>query len=223
MINIKDKYKKVSFSQSGEDLIVKFILNGLKIEKPSYLDIGAHHPFYLSNTALFYENGSRGINIEPDPILFKEFIKHRKNDVNLNIGIADKEGELDFHILNPPSLNTFSKEEAERFEIEHGYKITRVVKVQVNTIAHIIEKYCNGMFPHFLSLDAEGLDEQILYSINYNITAPIVICVETISFSTSGHGVKNYELINFLENKGYMVYADTYINTIFVQKKLWVR
>lgn len=219
----KNKYKKNSFSQSGEDLIVRFIFEALKIRKPSYLDIGAHHPFYLSNTAYFYENGSDGINIEPDPILFKEFIKERKNNINLNIGITDKEDELDFYILNPPSLNTFSKEEAERFEKEHGYKIVKVVKVQVNTIANIIEKYCNGIFPQFLSLDAEGLDEQILYSIDYNITAPIVICVETISFSTSGRGVKNHDLINFLENKGYMVYANTYINTIFVQKKYWIR
>ena len=104
----KVQYKK-SFSQSGEDLIVKYIFDILNIYKPSYLDIGAHHPTYLSNSALLYLNGSKGINIEPDPLLFKKFLKGRKNDINLNIGISDKEEVLDFYILNNPTLNTFSK------------------------------------------------------------------------------------------------------------------
>ena len=49
----RNKFLKNSYSQCGEDLIVEFILNGLKIKHPTYMDIGAHHPFYLSNTALF--------------------------------------------------------------------------------------------------------------------------------------------------------------------------
>ena len=52
-----DKYKKISFSQCGEDLIVKFIFDCLGINSPTYIDIGAHHPHYISNTALFYKNG----------------------------------------------------------------------------------------------------------------------------------------------------------------------
>lgn len=61
-----DDFKKISYSQCGEDLIVSFIFNRLGILNPNYIDIGAHHPYKLSNTAFFYESGSRGINIEPD-------------------------------------------------------------------------------------------------------------------------------------------------------------
>jgi hypothetical protein len=46
----KGKNIHFSFSQSGEDLIVKFIFDILKIKKPTYIDIGAHHSSYLSNT-----------------------------------------------------------------------------------------------------------------------------------------------------------------------------
>ena len=72
-----------------------------------------------------------------------------------------------------------------------------------------------------LSLDVEGLDEQILKSINYKNYSPKVICVETISFSTKGRGVKNDGMIQFLKENGYMVYADTNINTLFVLENLW--
>jgi hypothetical protein len=41
---------RTSYSQCGEDLIVKHVLGVLGISKVSYLDIGAHHPQYLSNS-----------------------------------------------------------------------------------------------------------------------------------------------------------------------------
>ncbi len=79
------------------------------------------------------------------------------------------------------------------------------------------------MFPDFLSLDAEGIDEIVLQSIDYKDNFPKVICVETISFSTVGRGKKNKKIISFLEEKGYLLYADTNINSIFVKKDLWER
>jgi len=51
------RYKK-SYAQCGEDLIVKFIFdNVLKINKPTFIDIGANHPYIGNNTFLFYKNG----------------------------------------------------------------------------------------------------------------------------------------------------------------------
>ena len=208
--------QKRSFSQCGEDLIVQFIFNQLGITKPTYLDIGAHHPYYISNTALFYLNGSRGINIEPDPILFKEFFTERKEDINLNVGVGEIEGEADFYIIDSPTLNTFSKEQAEGYSKEGNYNIVKVEKISLLTLEQIINQYANNIFPDFLSLDAEGIDEIITAQIALLRTKPIVICVETISFSTTGNGIKNVELQKFLEGLGYMLYADTYINSIFV-------
>lgn len=221
--NLKSKnpLHKISYSQTGEDLIIKFIFDNIGVTKPSYLDIGAHHPFYLSNTALFYENGSTGINVEPDPDLFEAFSKYRKKDININIGIGDHKGTADFYIISSPTLNTFSKEEAEGYINQGGYHITNVIKVPVNSLKNIIDQNNEGEFPQFLNVDAEGVDELIIKSIDYAHKYPLVMCIETISFSTSGNGVKNRALINFIKNNGYMMYADTYINTIFVREDIW--
>jgi len=218
-----ENYKKKSFSQTGEDIIVKFIFDNIGFNKPSYLDIGAHHPYYLSNTALFYELGSRGINIEPDPVLFENFIKYRPDDINLNIGISDKIGMQDFYIMNAPTLNTFSKEEADRAGLEGDYKIAKILKIKTELLQNIITQYANDKFPQFLNIDAEGIDELIINSIDFHSNYPIVICIETISFSNSGRGIKNLELINKIINAGYINYADTNINTIFVRKENWIR
>lgn len=219
----KEKYAQKSYAQSGEDVIVDFIFTSLGISNISYLDIGAHHPYYLSNTALFYEKGCRGINIEPDPILHEPFLKHRKQDINLNIGISDEPGLFDFYLMVPPTLNTFSEEEANRVTVEGNglYKIDKKIKVEVDTVTNIINKYHNGKFPDFLNLDAEGIDEIVLKSIDYTNNFPSIICVETISFSPNRKGVKNQAIIDYLVEKGYLLYADTNINSIFIKRELW--
>lgn len=216
-------FSKQSYSQCGEDLIVKYIFDKIGIPKPSYLDIGAFHPYNISNTALFYRLGFRGINIEPDPVLFKAFLKHRPEDINLNVGISTDEAELDFFMLNVPTLNTFSKKEAENYALEGDLFVKDVKKIKVLPVQTILDKHFQGQFPHFLSLDAEGIDELVIKSIDFETAYPLVICVETISFSNTGRGQKNTEMIDFLRSKGYIAYADTYINNIFVREDRWLR
>ena len=219
-----DSFVKLSYSQSGEDVIIKNIFDVLDISHPSYIDIGAHHPLYMNNTAIFYKNGSRGINIEPDSYLFQRFPLERELDINLNIGISDISGEQDFYIINVPTLNTFSKETAEDYSNKGNYNIIDVKKIKTETIQNVIRKYNNGIFPQFLSIDAEGIDELILNSIDFNSqNIPIVICIETITFSETGNGIKNKQIIEFLESKNYLYYADTNINSIFVHKSYWIK
>jgi FkbM family methyltransferase len=214
-----NKYKK-SYSQCGEDLIVRFIFDQLKISKPSYIDIGAHHPYIISNTSLLYLGGSKGVNVEPNPPFFDLFIKERPKDINLNIGISAKEQDLEYFEFNEPALNTFSTEEKENL-IKEGKALLSSKIVSTNSLEHVINNYCDNRFPHFLSLDVEGYDMMILHQINFDKSFPFVICVETISFSTKGNGIKNKELIDFLVSNGYFLHSDTFINSIFVKQDIW--
>jgi len=66
-----------SCSQAGEDLLIRFLFGTLGIERPTYLDIGAYHPWRFSNTALLYVRGSCGINVEAEPDALAAFDKHR--------------------------------------------------------------------------------------------------------------------------------------------------
>src|ERR1044071_4556109 len=94
---LKSQFRFKTFSQSGEDVIIKFIFdNILQIKQPSYIDIGAHHPFHLSNTNIFYEKGCRGLNIDPNPEAIKLFLKYRKEDININCGVSDSAGGTEF-------------------------------------------------------------------------------------------------------------------------------
>ncbi len=215
-------HEKVSFSQCGEDLIVRYVLDSLKIPKPRYLDVGAHHPSYLNNTRIFYDAGSTGVNVEPDPTLIGAFKSERPRDTNLNVGVAAESGELPFHIMHPRTLNTFSRADADNAVAEGKGRIRLdgVVTVPVVTVNSIMATHFETG-PDFLSLDVEGLDLAILESIDYSRFRPKVICVETITFSDNRRGTKILEIPRFLESEGYMLYADTQVNSIFVDGSIW--
>lgn len=211
-----------TWAQSGEDVIVAFILDHeLHVQSPTYLDIGAHHPTYLSNTYLFYERGCRGVLVEPDPVLFEVIARERKRDVCLNIGIGlgvARDAEL--FVMSTPTLNTFVREEAERIAEAGVHRIERVVRVPLVPANAILAEHFERA-PDLLSLDVEGLDLEILRSIDFERFRPTVICVETITYEDDGSGHKIPEIPAFLSARGYRVYADTYINTILVDDAAW--
>ncbi len=77
-----------TYAQHGDDLAIINLFNCLRIQQPSWLDIGAHHPFHLSNTALLYQRGSRGINVEANPALMEAFKLHRPEDKNVCVAVV---------------------------------------------------------------------------------------------------------------------------------------
>jgi FkbM family methyltransferase len=211
---------KTSFAQCGEDIIVNYIFSLRGLLSPTYIDIGANHPFFINNTAIFYEKGCRGINIEANPMLIGEFNKYRPNDINLNVGISIEEGESDFFILEDNTLSTFSKSESDNLQL-NGKKLLSIEKVKLTPIENILKKYFNDQFPDFLSIDVEGLDFTILQSIDFNKHFPKVICVEVAEYSAIGTGAKKTDLVDFLISKGYSEYATTNLNAIMVKNEFW--
>jgi hypothetical protein len=67
----------------------------------------------------------------------------------------------------------------------------------------------------------EGLDYEIIQSFNLIEWRPEVFCIETITYTEDNSEQKEYQIIEYMLEHGYMVYADTYINTIFVDKQKW--
>lgn len=217
-LKIIDPFGHVSYSQCGEDLIIDNAFKQLHIKKIKYLDIGAHHPINISNTYYFYKKGNSGVEIDPDISVFKELESVRKRDICLNIGVGLKNEMADYFVMSTRALNTFSKEEAERVSKNGTQKIVKVLKMPLKPVNEIISKYFNGGFPNFVSLDIEGMDYAILQSFDFSKYKPEIFCVETIIYTEDNKEKKIPEIAELMEKNGYFVYADTYINTIFVNK-----
>lgn len=210
---------QISYAQTGEDVIVFTLLQGLlKIESPVYLDIGAHHPTYLSNTYYMYRKGCSGVCVEPDPTLFDVIRRRRPRDLCLNVGVGEGSGKVaNFYVMTSKTLSTFSREEAESQVKGHGEKIEQIIPIPLLSIEEILTKHLQRA-PHFVSLDTEGLDLTILKGFDFERYRPEVFCVETLTHPDER---KLTEIFSFMEGKNYLVFADTYINTIFVERKAW--
>jgi FkbM family methyltransferase len=194
------------YSQHGEDIIVLNIFNRMWIDRPSYLDIGAHHPFNISNTALLYDRGCRGINVEPNPQLIEQFHVDRPDDINLCMGAGARASTLPLYCCHGEASgkSSFVKELAE------ATGPVTVVNVPVCSVAEIVRDHAGGIFPDFLSVDAEGLDLDVLRGIDYGASSPKVICVEM--FSADNAAIKD-----FLHG-GYFMLMQVGANGIFVRR-----
>lgn len=225
MKKVAHSSKVVSYAQCGEDLIVNHLLGLLNIPNPVYLDIGAHHPTYLSNTYFFYKKGFRGVCVEPDPRLFMKLSKIRKRDTCLNVGVGSEKmsgDKMDFYIMSSRTLNTFSKAEAERYQGYGNQKIEQVIAIPLISVDDIMKKYFVST-PNFVSLDVEGLDFKIIQSIDFSNYRPEVLCIETLSYTEDRTERKVDEIIELMHQNRYVTYADTYINTIFVEQESWTQ
>jgi FkbM family methyltransferase len=210
---------QVTYAQCGEDRILQFLLGLLGIHQPSYLDIGAHHPTHLSNTYLFYKEGARGVCVEPDPRLCQNIKAGRPHDTCLNIGIAaGTTGNLRFYVFNNPTMNTFS-ESVKDEQLKAGLVIRQQLEVEVQSINSVIARHFPSC-PNLISLDTEGMDMAILETFDFNSFRPEAFCIETV---TNVEARKMTEIIDFMKSKNYVVYADTFVNTIFVEQHCWDR
>ena len=210
-----------SYAQTGEDIIVHRVLTAMKIQQPTYLDIGAFHPIKFSNTMFFYERGSKGVCVEPDPQLCESFNIRRPRDICLNVGVGIKsESDVPFFLMSPASLSTFSESEARRIAAYEGYEIDRIISVPILGISTILEDFFDTP-PDFVSLDIEGNELEVLQGIDFAKCRPAVFCIETITFTPDYTGHKNEDISALLSDGGYLAIADTYVNTIYVNAEQW--
>ena len=212
---------KPSFSQAGEDQVIRFLLNDfLKIEKITYLDIGTNHPLFGNNTFYFYSRGAQGVCVEPDTRYAGLIKKYRKRDVFLQAGMSTgNETTADFYIFprKYSGWNTMLKEEAEQRQAETGIAFQRVETPLVK-INDVIRQHF-ATWPTIISIDVEGLDLAILQSLDFDRYKPEIICVESLTFSETNEHAKINGISDFILSKGYFTFADTFVNTIFCRKE----
>jgi hypothetical protein len=124
-------------------------------------------------------------------------------------------------LLDPSTLNTFSEKEVALYQEHYPWvKVRDTIKVNLFDVNNILKQHFkNGV--DLVSVDTEGMDFEIIKGIDFGTYKPTVICVETAVY-TKGHALKkNSEIVDYLRDKGYFVYADTFVNTIFVDYETW--
>ena len=208
-----------SFSQCGEDMILKFYFDSLKKDQITYLDIGANDPVRFSNTFYFYRYmKSVGVLIEPNPELHNSIQTKRPKDILIKKGIGkSKEEEVaDYYLMDWHEFNTFSKSVA--VETEKKYQgrnnIKGTIQIKLVPVNQVLDEYFSEGID-LLNIDVEGMDLEILKALDFARHRPSVICVEIKVVNNDNLD----EVQSFLAEKGYRLYSHTPINGIFVSER----
>ena len=164
----------VSYAQDGEDVLLR---RAFPDERGGfYVDVGANDPVSNSVTKHFYDRGWRGVNVEPIPGLHARLCAARPGDINLNLGLADRTGELTF-FESPelPGWSTFSPALAAAYR-ERRLEL-REYPIPITTLAHVCSEYVSGPID-FLKVDAEGFEREVLAGADWDRWRPRLVVVE---------------------------------------------
>ncbi|CAN7215910.1 FkbM family methyltransferase [Variovorax paradoxus] len=163
-----------SYAQNFEDVILWRALGHIK--NGTYIDVGAQHPVVDSVSKAFYERGWRGVHVEPVPSYAALLRQDRPDETVLQLALSDRPGVLDLNVIAGTGLSTGVKAYASTHSSEHGF-VTEVVKVPMLPMSTALASL-NGQQVHWLKIDVEGFEEQVLLGWDSKVLRPWIIVIE---------------------------------------------
>ena len=160
-----------SYAQCEEDIILYKLLS--HIDNGNFIDIGCAEPVLLSVSYLFYKLGWRGINIDPRTDAIREHENIRPDDINLNVAVSNKRGKFTFWECGTGS--TFDEETVNRLGADNFKK----TESEVLLLNDILENLKWDKPVHFLKIDVEKHEREVLEGIDLKTCRPWIIAVES--------------------------------------------
>ncbi|MBU2804342.1 FkbM family methyltransferase [Acidithiobacillus ferridurans] len=192
----------ISYAQNYEDVMLNRALKD--IDKGFYIDVGANDPVVFSVTKSFYERGWRGINIEPIYKYYERLVSDRPEDINLPIAISAEPGLLRMYDVLDTGLSTFDSDIAAT-HAKNGYN-SEEVYVPCLTLNSVLAAFPQDNI-HFLKIDVEGAEKQVLESIDLTQCRPWIILSEATKPLSQDTNYKDWESI-LLSHDYQFVYFD---------------
>ncbi len=165
-----------SYAQNGEDVVLNRVLGG--ITDGTYIDVGANHPRIDSVSRSFYERGWSGLEVDANPTFEQLFRDERPRDVFIHAAITDTDqAEVTFHVVEGTGLSTL----VDSISTEHtksGLIVTDVTVPALRLDAAIERAKLGNRDIHFLLIDTEGAELEVLRSIDFDLYRPWILVVE---------------------------------------------
>lgn len=202
-------FGRTTYAQFGEDVVLESLL---REGRGVYVDVGAFHPFHYSNTYLLYRRGWSGINIDPNPSAITLFKLHRPRDTSVLSGVGPTVGEANYYMFNHQACNTFSEEQRERMRKKKFVREIGMRRVPIAPLSSILDAYGVGHFD-LLNIDVEGMNLEVLRSLDWERHAPRVLCVEDDELDFSNATLS--DLDTYVRGKGYLLRARMGLSSIY--------
>lgn len=178
-------------SQFGEDVFVARFFAGSPAG--TWLDVGAFHPRIASNTARLRRRGWTGINVDADPVKMRLFRWFRASERNVCAAVA---GPAAGHaLLRRRARSSYgSMDRVETTAGPGGLPTRTVAEVLAETDPERVD---------FVSIDVEGLEDEVLAGFPFDRYTPELFCVEVLD--TTLEGVRGSAVSDRMARHGYRI------------------
>lgn len=163
----------VSYAQNFEDVMLERAFADVK--DGFYVDVGAWDPDLNSVTRHFYDRGWRGVNVEPNPHYLARLRARRPNDVNLGVAVGAQAGRATMTLIHGTGMSTFDRSiAAGHASLDFKQEQT---EVELRTLDSIFAEFAPPTV-HFLKIDCEGSEADVINAFDLRRFRPWIILVE---------------------------------------------
>jgi len=166
----------VSYAQNGEDVVLWRALHSLTPGR--YVEVGANDPKTHSISKAFYDRGWSGIEIEPVPAFAQRFRAARPKDTVVEAAITSEDVEtVTLHVIPDSGLSTL-RDDVGAEHARSGWAVEEV-SVPARRLDYVLAEHVPaGDDVHFMVIDTEGAERQVLESIDLKTWRPWVLVIE---------------------------------------------
>ena len=211
---------KIHTGQWAEDVLIRKLIKN--VSTGIYLDIGAYHPFYHSNTAGLWLKGWQGINIDANLNTINLFNKTRPKDINIHSAILPKStiGEKRTIAIMQPTKKDLSSGVSAKgtcdIALGEARGFDETTEVPVNDIESLLNHHKINKID-YLNLDIEGCDEGVLHDFDFCKYKPTVVSVE--DYTNNIDGIINSDITKHMKENGYTLVSRAGPTSIFISNK----
>ena len=186
------------------------------VKQGFYIDVGAQSPDLDSVTRAFSDAGWWGINVEPHPMYHAELVKRRPRDISLQCALGERPGSATIHLVGATGLSTLDDSIATKHQVA-GYE-TEQARVDVETLDNVWERHVPSLQEvHFLKVDVEGFERQVLEGNNWSKHRPWVVVVEATAPNSQDASFSGWE--SCLLNADYSFVYEDGLNRYYVARE----
>ncbi|MDP2269819.1 MAG: FkbM family methyltransferase [Archangium sp.] len=180
----------ISYAQNFEDVMLWRALR--HIENGFYVDIGAQDPIIDSVSMGLYEQGWRGVHVEPTPAYAEALRVARPGERVVQVAIGTEAALIPFFEIPGTGISTGDAEIAGRHEAA-GYAHRRI-EVPCITLSTLFDTL-PARDVHWLKVDVEGMEGQVLRSWAPSPVRPWIVLVESTRPRTADPSFEDWESV----------------------------
>lgn len=201
----------VSYAQNFEDVILWRALAG--VSEGFYIDIGAWYPVADSVSKWFYDQGWRGIHVEPVTELANLLRLHRPDETVIQAIVAEVPGVTPFYEIPGTGLSTARADIAQEHQAS-GREIVETLVTAI-TLDSLLDLAPSDDI-HWLKIDVEGFEREVLNGWRDSPRRPWIVVIEATYPNTQLDTYADWEAL--VLEKGYRLVHFDGLNRFYLHE-----